>query len=159
MEQQLSDEEFSSINGDESPHHLRAKLARREGDMTQPGSWSCLKLPGCITPEAFDGKPNRVPRQIAAVTGLNLGVVMKTFDEVLDDILWRQHKEHFSIEEIRAFADHRHMTLYVFHGCRPEVIERQTSDHHRSPLVMPYWSGHLYFLCGTGNLVKKPCVD
>jgi hypothetical protein len=163
-EEQLSDDEqLSSINGDESPRHLREKLARRgemasqggEDDMTQPGSWSCLKLPGYITPEAFDGKPNRVPRQIAAVLGLNLGVVMKTFDEVLDDVLWRQRKEHFSIEEIRAFADHRHMTLYVFHGCRPEVIERQTSDHHRSPLVMSYWSGHIYFLCGAGNLVKK----
>ncbi len=150
MEKQLSDDELSSIDGNESPHHLREKLARREemasqggeDEMTQYGSWSCLMCPEKITPEAFDNKPNRVPRQIAAALGLSLNAVMKTFDEVLDDVLWRERKIQFTINQIKALAYHRRIALCIFHGLRPELIEHplQQQRMHRKILVVSYWS-------------------
>ena len=89
-----SDSEMSSACSDDSPCQARLKRSKAElstpsyserlqqlyfpgscyqGAPPQAGrseaviaSWSCLKLPGNIVPEAFDGKPNRDLRQIAA---------------------------------------------------------------------------------------------
>jgi len=152
----LTDSELSSIRGDESPRQLQQKEASQEP--RKPGSWSCLKHPELIVPEAFDGLSNRVPRQIAAVLGISLEAVMATFDEVLEDGLWRQRRNQtFNYEEIKAFAEKRRLTFYYYHGSRLVALENESSDQKRS-LVCAHWDGLLYFLRDAGNLVKTDKV-
>ena len=101
---------------DDSPR--AADWKRKELKATaRVGSWSCLKCPGHIVPEAFDGKGNRIARQRSAVTGLTLHLVEQTLDEVTKDPQWRQHDE-ISVEDLEAFAKIRKRGLYIFHGCK-----------------------------------------
>ena len=90
--------ELSQPHSDDSPRYAEHKAqqwtqrwAQAEGYKVNqpPGSWSCVKFPHLIVPEAFDGQPDRVPRQIAAATGVKLELVLKTFDEILQDTRWR----------------------------------------------------------------------
>ena len=169
-----SNSEMSSINGDESPSHAAAKLEARsrrqiqsrEGRevtrytemlkhaLSKPWSWSCLKLPGLIVPEAFDSLPHRIYRQIASATGISLEIVMKTFDNIFDDPLWRERQRGCSIEDLQAFARQRSIGLKVFHGSRLEVCE-SAEGHNDRTLVCSYWCGHFYMLRDAARIVQN----
>lgn len=120
------------------------------------GSWSCLKFPSSIVPEAFDSQEHRVPRQLAAVTGLPLHLVLKTLDEVLEPG-WRENHG-FAVEDIEAFAKKRGAGLYVFHGGR--LIRSSASDAKSDcrAIVGSYWSGRWYFHRGVCNQAKAMAV-
>ena len=85
------------------------------------GSWSCIRFAESIVPEAFDGKPDCVPRQISAATGLPLNLVMQTLNDVLEPDWRAGHK--FTIEELQRVAQTRGTGLYVFHGPRLVLSE------------------------------------
>ena len=110
---------------DDSPRAAEWKRQERKAT-ARVGSWTCLKYPGHIVPEAFDGKGNRIARQLAAATGLKLHLVEQTLDDVAKDPQWKQHDE-ISVEDLEAFAKVRKRGLYVFHGCKPVVSESEAS--------------------------------
>ena len=158
---------LSSLHSDDSPSHAAFKAARQASKLDHakeglyqagsPASWSCLKLPGHIVPEAFDSEPHRVLRQIAAAIGVSLETVMRTFDNVLDDPLWRTRQQQFSVEEIVAFAKHRGAAVYIYHGTRP-IVAQPAERHHCKAIVATYWSGNLYFLKDAGKMVAGTTV-
>ena len=138
---------------DDSPRAADWKRKERKAT-ARVGSWSCLKCPGHIVPEAFDGKGNRIARQLSAVTGLTLHLVEQTLDEVTKDPQWRQHDE-ISVEDLEAFAKIRKRGLYIFHGCKPMVTSQGEGGHDgEHAIVASFWSGCWYFLKGAGRLVK-----
>ena len=138
---------------DDSPRAADWKRKERKAT-ARVGSWSCLKCPGHIVPEAFDGKGNRIARQLSAVTGLKLHLVEQTLDEVTKDPQWRQHDE-ISVEDLEAFAKIRKRGLYIFHGCKPMVTSQGEGGHDgEHAIVASFWSGCWYFLKGAGRLVK-----
>ena len=80
----LSEDEYcSSLSqaSDDSPRAADWKRNDRKATAVV-GSWSCLKSPGHTVAEAFDGKGNRIARQLSAVTGLTLQHVEETLNEV-----------------------------------------------------------------------------
>ena len=166
MEDASDTESLSSVHSDDSLPYAALKASRKPSKLDRadeglcertPESWSCLKLPGHIVPEAFDSQPHRVPRQLAAVTGLSLETVMRTFDNVLDDPLWRTQQKQFSIGEIVAFAKHRGAALYIFHGNRP-VLTQPAEGSNCKAIVATYWSGNFYFLKDVGKMVAGTTV-
>ena len=159
-------ESLSSVHSDDSLPYAALKASRKPSKLdrtdeglceSSPVSWSCLKLPGHIVPEAFDSQPHRAPRQLAAVTGLSLETVMRTFDNVLDDPLWRTQQKQFSIGEIVAFAKHRGAALYIFHGNRP-VLAQPADGSNCKATVATFWSGNFYFLKDVGKMVAGTTV-
>ena len=144
----VKDTEEDKLETAEAAYHARLAAERAKRG---PCSWSCLKLPGKIVPEAFDSEPNRVPRQIASATGLSLHLVMKTFDEVLDNPLWRDRQQEFTRDELKAFAANRKMSLYIFHGSKLVFSQPLECPTHEAALVVTYWSGAWYFLKSAGN--------
>jgi hypothetical protein len=158
--------ELSSAHSDDSTRYAALKALRKPANLngtddelfrSPPVSWSCLKLPGNIVPEAFDPQPHRVPRQLAAVTGLSLEVVMRTFDDVLDNPLWRTQQRKFSMEEIVAFANRRGAALHIFHGSRPVHVQHAEGTNCKT-IVATYWSGNWYFLKDVGKAVAAISV-
>lgn len=161
-------ESISSLHSNDSLPYATLKASRKppknldsaeEGLCeSPPQSWSCLERPGNIVPEAFDSHPHRVPRQLAAATGLSLETVMRTFDNVLDNPLWRRQQKQFTIEEIAAFAKHRGAALYIFHGRRPVLTQPAEGTNCRA-IVASYWSGNFYFLKDAGKMVARTTVS
>ena len=99
----MSEDEYcSSLSqaSDDSPRAADWKRNERKATAVV-GSWSCLKSPGHIVAEAFDGKGNRIARQLSAVTGLTLQHVEETLYEVAPQ--WKQFDE-ISVEDLEAFA-------------------------------------------------------
>ena len=126
--------------------------------MDKPASWSCLKLPHTIVPEAFDVTGNRVLKQLAAVLNDSLDNVSKTMDEVLQEPGWSIANRGFSIEEIKAFAEHRRTACYIFYGSRL-IYAHAREDCKKTPIVGAYWSGMWYFMKGVGNYAKACSVQ
>jgi hypothetical protein len=91
------------------------------------GSWSNLRCPELIVPEAFEPHPLRVQRQIAAVTGMDLDSVIAQLAEAHPDLAADQH---FTPRDIMRFAEHRCIGVFLrgraaAHGGGPQKRQQE----------------------------------
>jgi hypothetical protein len=109
-----------------------------------PGSWSHLRSPEQIVPEAFDGLPLSVPRQLATATGTDLKQVLETLGGIC--------KGTPAIADLREYAKRTRVAFYLYVGGQiSETVPSEESDHHKVAIVVATWCGQYYFYKGMGT--------
>jgi hypothetical protein len=111
------------------------------------GSWSNLRCPHLITPEAFESHRFRVQRQIAAVTGMDLDSVIAQLAEALPER--PAADQHFTLRDILRFAEHINVSAYFYNGRRLHTVEVR-KNNNKSAIVFACWCRLLYFYKGMG---------
>ena len=94
---------------------------------SQPCSWSFLNYPELIVPEAFNDTPDRIPKQVAAATGVSLEDVELRFHEV-----FQGGERCYTMEAIASYARLAGVSYYAYHGKRLIKHEQRTDNHDRS---------------------------
>jgi hypothetical protein len=72
------------------------------------GSWSHLKNPELIVPEAFEEHPQRIQRQIAVATDTPLCAVVAAFEELCP--------EPYTVTTLCDYAAAVDCSIYVYNG-------------------------------------------
>ena len=88
----------------------------------QIGSWSQLKHPELIVPEAFEGHPQRIQPQIATATDTSLQEVVAAFLVVC------QEPGVITIGTLEDYAAARDSSIYIYQGHR--LISAAQRDNH-----------------------------
>ena len=104
------------------------------------GSWSHLKSPELIVPEAFEQHPQRIQRQIATATDTPLPDVVAIFDEVCAQ---PSERGAVTVRTLVDYSDAVDCSLYVYEG-RRLLMATQRENHHKKSLVVNLWNNTLY---------------
>ena len=111
------------------------------------GSWSSLRGPELIVPEAFHKGPFRIPAQLAAATDTPLERVLATFDEIFGGTHWRDDPA-LTPRDILSYAEQTKVSVYMYLGRRLHTfVQRETCG---TAIVFTSWCGLAYLYKGMG---------